>query len=1603
MLVFFDVETTVQSRRLQDIGALKPDGSTLHTDSRTAFADFVRGEKYICGHNIFSHDLLYVQDEMPAGEHVCIDTLPYSVLLFPRKPFHPLVKDDKLVSEERNNPLLDARRAMDLFFDEVEAFMRLSRNMQEILYTLLQGQAHFSGFLEYLAECRDLVCERLPEDRCADAIREALHGRICESAALDILIRDRPVALAFCVTMIASGAQRPLFPRWLDHRYPQVTECIQMLCLTSCRTCGYCRSHLDVTAQLRDIFGFPAFRLYAGEPLQEKVARLGVEGDSFIAVFPTGGGKSVTFQLPAIMAGMWSGGLTLVISPLVSLMKDQIDHLEIQGITDAVAYNGDLSPLERSESIAAVESGRASMVYLAPESLRNGKTFAQLAARNIVRCVIDEAHCLSAWGQDFRVDYQYIGPFLQEMAKRRGRARPIPVSCFTATARPQVIADIRDYFQRSMGLDMEIIVAKAQRENLTHHAIRVSDKEDKYRTLRDLLTEKHCPTIVFTMNTRLTEELAQRLQSDHIDARPYHARMDARDKHANQDAFMRGSGDGGCDTIIATTAFSMGVDKPDIGRIILYDVPDSLENYVQEMGRAGRDPEIHADCYTLVEEDALDVSFTLLNQSKITLDDVRQLEGALRRLAGKRQDVLCSALELAREAGWNDAYTSADTKVTGGLLWLENGDVLKRQENVPHVYASGILVHTMAEASEMIEKSHEFSEQEKVHAKRIMSFLFSRYSHFRAGNDEAESRIDYIADRLGLETEYVAGIVQRLRISGILAKTQDMTAYLEKSEKEARAHMTQFVALETYLMDVMPENADVRFKELNEEALRRGYPSTVRSLRILIVYWMVRGFMKKVPASQDLLTVSMLWDREAMRRDLSMRYEVSCAALEYLYGKLAQRQEKDTSDREVMFSPLRMLEYYHAQPNLIKDQFTVDPKAVDRTLLYLARTRTVELEGGFFVTYNAMKIHLQQAGKRSRFRSTAYALLAQYYSHRTEQIHIMGRYLERLLKDPAQAQQLMTDYFSMPDRTFLRTYFPGDEASMLHLSMSRERYDRLIAALSRSQKAILDARENRVIVAAGPGSGKTRVLVHKLASLLLLEDVRPEQLLMLTFSRSAAAEFTLRLKELVGNRAYYVDIKTFHSFCFDLLGRVGNVEDSGHVVAQATEYIRAGKAEGNHVSRTCLVIDEAQDMDEDAYQLVCALLELNPAMRLIAVGDDDQNIFSWRGSSARYMEALLKDGGTMYSLLENYRSDAAIVDLANRFVTRLAHRMKTEPIRSVTGEKGRVEILSCTSPYLTMALLDKLKKDPPQGSACILLRTNEEAALMASLLNYHGLKAFLVQSTDGFSLPSLLEIRTFLSWIGNEQAKISEETWNELLARFRQTFSESPNYAACRQLFHVFGKTVQQKYRSDLETFLYESNVQDFLTGGRKAIWVSTIHRAKGREYDSVYMGLEAWDYDGQEALRAMYVGMTRARHHLTIVCHGNLFDEQPHETDTTVYPQPDTILYQCTMRDVYLGYAYTCQKAVCRLHAGMPLFLEGKRLYAVLDGCRESVAALSRNCQEKVENYLHSGYRIEQVQVRYLVYWKERDAAEEALVVLPDIQFIRKGEDSYENTDRTV
>src|SRR3954469_8822336 len=329
---------------------------------------------------------------------------------------------------------------------------------------------------------------------------------------------------------------------------------------------------MELYGALKKCFGYEAFR-----PLQREIVEDALAGRDVFALLPTGGGKSLCFQLPALLRD----GLTIVVSPLIALMKDQVDALRTSGIA-ATFLNSTLDESEAKARWRGLHRAEFKLLYVAPERLMLSGFLEKALNWNIAQFAIDEAHCISEWGHDFRPEYR-------ELKKLRTQFPDVPMMALTATATERV----RDDIVKQLKLrETSCYVASFNRPNLTY---RVAPKTSAYsQTLEFIRARPDDSGIVYCASRKTADSLAEKLQRDGIAAKPYHAGMESRDRTKNQEAFLRDD----VRVVAATIAFGMGINKPNVRFVIHYDLPKNIEGYYQETGRAGRDG-LPSDCLLL--------------------------------------------------------------------------------------------------------------------------------------------------------------------------------------------------------------------------------------------------------------------------------------------------------------------------------------------------------------------------------------------------------------------------------------------------------------------------------------------------------------------------------------------------------------------------------------------------------------------------------------------------------------------------------------------------------------------------------------------------------------------------------------------------------------------------------------------------------------------------------------------------------------------------------------------------------------------------------------------------------------------------------------------
>jgi ATP-dependent DNA helicase RecQ len=430
---------------------------------------------------------------------------------------------------------------------------------------------------------------------------------------------------------------------------------------------------MDPRAALRRHFEHESFR--AG---QEEIVRAALEGRDLLAVMPTGSGKSIGYQLPALLLE----GTTLVVSPLIALMNDQVDELARKGIP-AAALHSLATPAQRRAAEAAMREGRLRLLYVAPERFASEAFRRLLAASPLARFAVDEAHCVSEWGHDFRPDYRALAGAARSCRRADGAPGRPPILAFTATATPEVRRDI----VALLGLeDPQVFVAGFDRPNIFLDVRKVSGEIEKRGLLPELVGRRRA--LVYAATRKSAARAAEALQAAGIAADAYHAGMEEADRTRVQNRFA----DGTLSVVCATNAFGMGIDRPDIEAVVHFEIPGSLEAYYQEIGRGGRDGR-RADATLLWNYVDVRTREFLIEQAEESehRDDRRELDSRkLARMIAYADSSGCYRATILRYFGEREA--PADCGFCGNCLRrqeLSAGDLLRLRKILSGVARGG--------------------------------------------------------------------------------------------------------------------------------------------------------------------------------------------------------------------------------------------------------------------------------------------------------------------------------------------------------------------------------------------------------------------------------------------------------------------------------------------------------------------------------------------------------------------------------------------------------------------------------------------------------------------------------------------------------------------------------------------------------------------------------------------------------------------------------------------------------------------------------------------------------------------------------------------------
>ena len=1533
-----DLEVGVKDRRIHALAGIRPDtGQALSLAIRretlaTALAqldDLADGADFLLGHNLIDFDLPHLRAANPDLRLLqlpAVDTLRLNPLAFPRNPYHHLIKhyqDGQLKRGRINDPELDARLTLEVFDDQQKALGDAPPDLLIVWHWLTTADGG-AGFDRVFASLRH--SERPSDADGFDSIHRLLAGNSCLTQAGQVLMeaKGHGWALAFALAWLSVSGDNSVMPPWVRHQFPEAGRLVRRLRDTAC---VWCRERHDAGKELARWFGFPGFRPEpadeAGRPMQQSIVEAAMAGEYVLGILPTGAGKSVCYQIPALSRYDKTGSLTVVISPLVALMADQVAGLEAKGILSCVTINSLLSMPERADALDRVRLGDAGILIISPEQLRSVSLRRALDQREIGAWVLDEAHCLSRWGHDFRPDYRYVGRFIREKA---GEEPVPPVLCLTATAKPDVKDDILDYFQKELGVELRVFDGGAQRTNLDFVVVQTSSGE-KFAHVHQVLTadlplDEPGGAIVYCATQRHTEELAEFLRAKGIQADHFHAGLPPETKKNVQQGFIRGE----LRAIVATNAFGMGIDKPDVRLVVHADIPGSLENYLQEAGRAGRDQQ-SARCVLMYTPEDVERQFGMAARSRLTRQEIHGVLRALRNLDRKNRldgEVVATAGEILGEddehAFVQDSNTD-DSRVRTAVSWLEESALLSREENRVQVFPSSLRVGSLDEARAKLENAT----RSDAYRRQLLAISGAL---IEADADDGIST-DELMTASGLTSEGVRSALYDLERLGIASNDTALTAFVHTGvERSSRKRSDEASALEEGLIDLLRESApDMEVGETSLLHLRLAtqrlkdeghtYALPERLGRI------VRGIsadgrgegggggsLAVRGRDAETLQVTLHRDWRALVKTAELRRAAAGRLLDHLLSCLPPGSRGTDLLAETTLGNLLAA----VRTDMILMNEVRDPaRLMDRALLWLHEQEVIRLNKGLAVFRPAMTIHLKP--ERRGFAQADFASLKLHYDEQVRQIHVMAEYVQQGLASMANALRLAMDYFTLTEQNFLRRWLPARDYEISRQT-TPESWRTIVEALNNpiQRRIVVDDREQtNVLVLAGPGSGKTRVLVHRIAYLIRVRRENPRGILALAYNRHAAVEIRRRLADLIGDDARGVIVLTCHALAMRLVGasfsgRSNRLdqEDFEDVLRQATDLLRGEGLPPDEADEQrerlpagfrWILVDEYQDIGPDHYELISALAGRtlpgeDDKLSLFAVGDDDQNIYAFSGSSVEFIRRFEEDyGARPVFLTDNYRSTGHIISAANAVIEPARQRMKAgHPIsidRVRAGEShgglwsmqdpvahGRVQILpaSPTPNSQALAVVAELKRlsglTPGwDWSTCAVVARNwSYLDPVRTLCELEGIPVEMANE-DFSGFWHLRETSALRNWLGKRGSRLvsSGDVADWLGRQPVGPWVELLKVSAAEYEMETSGAETSLDYFTE---WLAEWGREFRRSQG--GLLLTTAHRAKGLEFDHVVVLDGGWDRvgrgeDADAPRRLYYVAMTRGRHTLTL------------------------------------------------------------------------------------------------------------------------------------------
>lgn len=1402
----------------------------------------LRNAPLVIGHNIRQFDLkrlgALAGDSLTLDEQRLIDTLELAALVWPGRPSQAL---EKLYRETQttNDPVADCLEALRL--------LDKARHDAAVLPPLVRFWARRllpDGGLRQLipagAEDWSPLTARLGE-----AASAALQAHLSALPEAQLSNLGALVFLHWCLKRDDPSHRRPV---WVEMQFPSFLAAEAALGPID-------TSREALTTELQAIYG-PEYDFRAG---QFEIVQALLEGTCVpLGLLPTGGGKSLTFQFPGLLLSRLRRALTVIVCPLTALMEDQVLNLRVQlpGWAERVAYlSGNQSPDEQRVVADGVWEGRIDVLYVSPERLRNPGMQRILSHRRPALWVLDEAHTFSQWGMDFRPDFLRIARAVREV---HASGPPPLLGLVTATATTRVCDDLEKKLVAALGDVLNRPMRRVPQDvefqwrgEIGTEVVRLP-RSQRLAAIRQRLLERRGQgvAIVYVQSRKLAELYAEDL-GEHLRAAAFHGGLPPWRKAQTLEAFKAGD----LDVVVATNAFGMGIDRAGIHTVLHAGPPSTPEAYVQEIGRVARKTGETGHAVLFWDEQDFVYAFEFEKQSRIgNSKNLRECWGIVRdRLKEDPVRRWVSSFEFGAALPQSDP-DDLTTQARVALYALEAYDLVKEGESQP----ARLNLRVQTGKGELGEEG-----------RRLWGVL--QRQNLRPG-DETSIDIREVALLAALRPSKVVTGARQLVKAGYARWSYELTL---RARKGTRSRLDRTGTSLRALLEQLDAHPDADLSQMNVQAVREDLAARRRTAQLELALKALAALgVARFRIGNALASLEPFGDappRPAWTTFALARFEV----LQETWGVL----ERALSEAERDTLVVNAADLDAQLPDVPGGLNAMESLLALETLGIINLARGDETQGRVFYLEKGAKY---QGGKIPSYNPAAFRPLEQHYADRTRRLHAMR--LMALEPDERARVTLIQDYFTLPLDEFCRRHF-ADPASAA-VPQLPEYAQRILQDLSPAQRQVVEDEHSRaILVLAGPGSGKTRTVVHRVANLIVLKGVPADRVLVLAYNKTAAAEIRDRLATLVGPLGVRLDVMTFHGLARKLTGLSDRDAVDGRGRRLSGDAAHAWLLEqailaldDQPPAYQYVLVDEYQDVDDLKYAMVTRLAryqaesgedEDQPGY-LVAVGDDDQNLYGFQGADIRYIRQFQQDyqiaPAQVVGLVENYRSAQRIVAVANAFIDvslPAEKRLKSGDlrVRGVRDEQGLVAFGRYSQRFHAAQAIARraaalAAAGTPLHEIAVLAPRWDLLEEVEHALREAHLPAQRYDCDDQLRPVNSALGRHLLAGLRKNLTAISPDACQTLQAL-------SAPYSPEDRSFGALLTAVQDLRDVTHETIALKLEGARPLAGGR--VVLSSYHTAKGSEFDVVFV-MDEGNRTDEDATRALYVALTRPRNELYLL-----------------------------------------------------------------------------------------------------------------------------------------